>query len=73
MPDTYVDPTGELMPGWLHIQWLKMNNLTSTLAPWNTYYTPEEKLWSGGGFGWRYERSGCAFSSVWGLSTTFGF
>ena len=42
--------TGDLQPGWLEIQWLKINNLTSTLTN-NPFFTPEAAVDSGGGFG----------------------
>lgn len=44
--------TGDLQPGWLEIQWLKINNLTSTLTG-NPVYSPEAAVASGGGFGLR--------------------
>lgn len=43
---------GPLSPGWLHIQWVKINNLTDTLIA-NPYYTQQEGVASGGGFGLR--------------------
>ena len=44
------DYTGPLQPGWLTIQWIKIDNLTSTLVN-NPFYTPAEAIASGGGFG----------------------
>ena len=44
------DYTGPLQPGWLSIQWIKINNLTSTLVN-NPFFTPADAVASGGGFG----------------------
>ncbi len=49
VPDDY---TGPLQPGWLTIQWIKIDNLTNVLVD-NPFYTPAEAVASGGGFGLR--------------------
>lgn len=46
------DYTGPLQPGWLEIQWIKINNLTSTLVN-NPFYNAAQAVASGGGFGLR--------------------
>lgn len=53
-----------LSPGWLNIQWLKINNLTDVLAN-NAYVTPADAVASGGGWGLR-----CACQPPLALSLT---
>lgn len=58
--------TGPLQPGWLSIQWVKINNLTATLG--SPYYTDAETLASGGGFGLR---SVCPAAAILAVCPTF--
>ena len=44
--------TGPLQPGWLTIQWIKINNLTDVLTN-NPFYSAPAADASGGGFGLR--------------------
>ena len=46
------DYNGPLSPGWLNIQWVKINNVTDVLTG-NPYYTTAQGIAAGGGFGLR--------------------
>lgn len=43
---------GPLNPGWLNIQWIKINNLTDVLND-NPFFTRAQAVASGGGWGLR--------------------
>ena len=57
--DVNASYNGPLSPGWLHVQWIKIDNITNVLTG-NPYYTSAEAIASGGGFGLRSANQACA-------------